>query len=322
MKDHVEQFLDYMAAVRAVSPKTVKCYRQDLDELLEFLKLRGITKAEAVTRQDLTAFLAYVRNSGRKATTMARKLSAVRGFWRHLYRSDVVARDVAALIDSPKLPKYLPKFLTREEMSRVLAAPDPETVLGLRDRGMLEALYSTGARVSELVALNVADIPTDGILRIRGKGDKDRLVVLGESAARALRVYLERARPLLLNGVATAALFLSHAGTRITDRSVRRVVGKYTKEVTGRRLAPHALRHTFATHLLDGGADLRSVQELLGHANLSTTQTYTHISREHIMEVYERAHPRAKAPLATPAAGPRLRVIPERRSERTTRWVG
>jgi tyrosine recombinase XerC len=318
VKEHVEQFLDYAAVVKAVSPKTVSCYRQDLEQLLEFLSLRGITKTEEVTLQDLTAFLAYVRSTGRKAATMARKLSAVRGFWRHLYRSGIVPRDVAALIDSPRLEKRLPKFLTHDEMVRLLAAPEPTSPLGLRDRAVLETFYSTGLRVSELVALDLDDLPSEDILRVHGKGDKERLAVLGASARAAVDAYLERGRPALLNGTATQALFISERGGRIADRSIRRMVVKYTRRAVGRALGPHALRHTFATHLLDGGADLRSVQEMLGHSQLSTTQTYTHVSREHLMWVYQRAHPRANLP------GPRghLRVISRREPERTRERVG
>ena len=318
MKQQVEQFLDYAAVVKAVSPKTVNCYRQDLEQLLEFLSLRGITKAEEVTLQDLTAFLAYVRSTGRKAATMARKLSAVRGFWRHLYRSGIVPRDVAALIDSPRLEKRLPKFLTHDEMVRLLAAPEPTSPLGLRDRAVLETFYSTGLRVSELVALDLDDLPSEDILRVQGKGDKERLAVLGASARAAVDAYLERGRPALLNGTATQALFISERGGRISDRSIRRMVVKYTRRAVGRALGPHALRHTFATHLLDGGADLRSVQEMLGHSQLSTTQTYTHVSRERLMWVYQRAHPRANL------NGPRghLRAISRREPERTREWVG
>jgi len=302
---HIDDFLNYLAAVKGLSAKTVRCYHRDLEQLAEFLKLRGITRVEDVGLQDLTAFLACVRERGGAVVTMARKLSAIRGFWRHLYRSGIVTRDIAALTDNPKREKRLPKFLTHDEMIRLLAAPEPASLLGLRDRAVLETFYSTGLRVSELVALDLDDLPSEDILRVRGKGDKERLAVLGASARAAVDAYLERGRPALLNGMATQALFISERGGRIADRSIRRMVVKYTRRAVGRALGPHALRHTFATHLLDGGADLRSVQEMLGHSQLSTTQTYTHVSREHLMWVYQRAHPRANLP----DGRPHLRVI-------------
>ena len=315
---HIDDFLNYQTAVKCLSAKTVRCYHRDLEQLAEFLRLRGITRAEDVALQDLTAFLAYVRERGGAVVTMARKLSAIRGLWRYLYRARIVACDSAALIDNPKRAKRLPKFLTQDEMTRLLAAPEPASPLGLRDRAVLETFYSTGMRVSELVALDLDDLPSEDILRIHGKGDKERLAILGVSARAAVDAYLERARPMLLNGARSNALFISEKHGRLRDRSVRRMVVKYTSRVVGRPLGPHVLRHTFATHLLDGGADLRSVQEMLGHSQLNTTQIYTHVSREHIMWVYQRAHPRANLPEGRPP----LRLISQRHPERHAGTAG
>jgi len=304
--------MGYLIGVKCASPATAKAYRKDIEQLLDVLQARGVTTLPNVTVQDLFAFLSDIRRGGSKAVTMARKLSAVRSFWLYLVRTGVAPTDVTSLLDGPRLEKRLPRVLTADEMTRVLAAPDPDTILGLRDRAILETLYSTGVRVSELVALELGDLPPQDILRIRGKGQKERLVVLGESARKALALYLQYGRPSLLNGRPTEAVFLNRLGHRITTRSIGRAVGKFTREVTGTPLGPHVLRHTFATHLLDGGADLRCVQELLGHSQLSTTQIYTHVSREHIMWIYQRTHPRANLP--GPRPGPR--VISEGEPER------
>jgi tyrosine recombinase XerC len=291
----LQEFLEYLAAARNASPHTIRCYGRDIEEFLQYLRDHRIEHLSDVKPQDLTGFLAAVRRNGRKAVTMSRKLSAVRAFWRHLLRTGAVPTNITVAIDGPRLPKRLPKFLNQEELARVLAAPDPQDVLGLRDRAVIELLYATGARVSEVVALDVANLPADDLLRIRGKGQKERLVVIGQSAQEAIALYLGHARPALLNGSNEAALFVNRGGGRLGARGVRRMVCKYTKAAVGRALSPHALRHTFATHLLDGGADLRTVQELLGHAHLTTVQVYTHVSREHLRYVYDRAHPRAHA---------------------------
>jgi tyrosine recombinase XerC len=294
------EFLDYLTSVRNASPHTIRCYRADLVEFIAYLDARGVKRFADATLKDVTGFLAHVRRAGCKPVTMGRKLSALRSFWRHLVRTGAAKANLPALIDGPRRPRLLPEFLTAEEVARVLATPDTETINGLRDRAILEVLYATGARVSEVVALDLEDLPQDDLLRIRGKGQKERLVVLGASALQALRLYLDEARPALVNDGSQRALFLNRDGGRFTGRGIRRMVAGYTLRATGRALGPHALRHTFATHLLNGGADLRTVQEMLGHAHLTTTQVYTHVSREHLRHVYDRAHPRAQASSAAP----------------------
>ncbi len=225
---------------------------------------------------------------------MARKLSAVRSFFRFLYREAKVARNPLVLIASPKQPRRLPKFLTPEEVGALLRAPDVSTPLGVRDRALLEVLYATGMRVGELVSLRLDDLTWEGELRVTGKGRKERIVLVGTAAQQVLRRYVHEARPLLVRGPDPGHVFVNARGTALSDRGVRMIMDRHMRKVANdRSISPHVLRHTFATHLLDGGADLRTVQELLGHSSLATTQVYTHVSRDWLKRVYDRAHPRA-----------------------------
>jgi len=247
----------------------------------------------AVTPAVARAYVASLdRRLGRAA--VARTLSALRTFFRFLYREGCVARNPFALVASPRRPRRLPKVLTPEETAALLGAPDPATPAGMRDRAVLELLYATGMRVGELVSLRVGDLVLGDELRILGKGRRERIVLMGAAAQAALRRYLALGRPRLLRGRDPGALWLNARGGPLTDRGVRVLVDRHIRAVAyGRRISPHVLRHTFATHLLDGGADLRAVQELLGHVNLSTTQIYTHVSRDWLKREYDRAHPRA-----------------------------
>ncbi len=286
-------FLDFLKGERGVSAHTLRAYTQDLRQFRAFLRDEAVARWDAVTPAVVRRYLALL---GRRhaRTAIARKLSALRSFYRYLYREGQVARNPLALVKTPKLPRRLPKFLTPGEMSAVLAAPDLATPVGLRDRALLELFYATGMRVGEVTALRLRDLTWTGELRVLGKGRKERVVLLTAAAENALRSYLDRARGILARGRDHDAVFVNGRGGPLTDRGVRLVIDRHIRRAAfDRHISPHVLRHTFATHLLDGGADLRTVQELLGHASLNTTQVYTHVSREWMKRVYDKAHPRA-----------------------------
>jgi integrase/recombinase XerC len=262
--------------------------------LVAFLEERGTLDPAELARQDLRAFLAREHARGLAPATMARKMASVRTFFRWLEREGRIERNPAATLRTPRTPRKLPRVLSGEEVDRLLRAPSGEGILGLRDRAILETLYSAGLRASELTALNRGDLDlAGGVVRVRGKGRRERLGLLGSQAVGALRAYLEERRR---EGLASeAAVFLNRFGRRLTARSVQRVIERHILRAgLGVRATPHTLRHSFATHLLEAGADLRSVQELLGHRNLGTTQIYTHVTMEKLKEVYDRAHPRAR----------------------------
>ena len=241
-------------------------------------------------------YLSGLMEQGFVKASIARKLSAIRSFYRYLLREGMITTSPVATTSSPKLDKLLPSFLTRDEIERLLEAPDLSSPMGQRDRVLIELLYAAGLRVSELVNLNLEQVNLDTLeLRVLGKGAKERMVLIGEPAARALSVYLAQGRPELMGRKRNSALFLNRYGERIIQRRVQRILVKYAN-IAGieKRVYPHLLRHTFATHLLDGGADLRVVQELLGHASLSSTQIYTHVSKSQAKKVYLSAHPMAQ----------------------------
>ncbi|OFX14737.1 MAG: hypothetical protein A2V59_01630 [Armatimonadetes bacterium RBG_19FT_COMBO_69_19] len=293
MDDDLASFLRSLEGERGVSPHTLLAYRRDVRQFVRFLREREVTAWPGVTTPIARAYVAHLdRRYARSA--VARQLSALRTLFRYLYREGRVSRNPFTLTSAPKQHRRLPKVLTREEIAAVLGAPDTATPLGLRDRALLEVLYATGLRVGELVSLQRREITPSDELRVLGKGRRERVVLMGTPAQEALRQYLAEGRPKLVRGRDTGMLFLNARGGRLTDRGVRLVVDRHIRAAAaGRRISPHVLRHTFATHLLDGGADLRTVQELLGHVNLSTTQIYTHVSRDWLKRVYDRAHPRA-----------------------------
>ncbi|MBL7071939.1 MAG: tyrosine recombinase XerC [Candidatus Omnitrophica bacterium] len=287
---YVDKFINYLKIERNVSEHTIINYSVDLRDFGSFLE---DIKIESVTYLVLRRYLAHMREVNFSKRTVARKLASLRSFFRFLYREGYLKTNPASSIATPKLDKKLPLFLDTNEVVKLIEAPDEGDVAALRDRAILETLYSTGMRVGELVRLNMDNIDfIGGVAKVYGKGRKERLTPIGDKALRAIRNYFERRMVKKLKD--KKAVFLNKSGTRLTDRSVRRVVDKYIKRVAFReKISPHTLRHSFATHLLDRGADLRSVQELLGHANLSTTQIYTHVTTKRLKEVYEKAHPRA-----------------------------
>ncbi len=299
----LDAYLDYLTTIQRASPHTVKGYTEDLVQFTRFAVARGRDSWTAMTALDIRRYLAELMGGGAARASVARKLSALRGFFAFLTARRLREDNPMVGLRAPKLAERLPHYLEEDEMSELLRAPETETPLGARDRAILEVLYATGMRVSELVGLNVLDLaradPTAGLaaLRVVGKGRKERVVLLGEEAVTAVQVYLAGGRPALLarrQGDDDGALFLNRTGTRLTDRSVARLLHKYVMRTCARRgISPHALRHTFATHLVNHGADLRTVQQLLGHVSLATTEVYTHVSARRLRDVYEKAHPRA-----------------------------
>ncbi|MCY0870105.1 MAG: tyrosine recombinase [Firmicutes bacterium] len=289
----IDAFLEYSAAVRGLSAHTQRAYRRDLESFAAQMTHVGSSAPRDVTSALVREYLAHEIQRGSARAAVARRASAVRSLYSYLVRSGRAERSPAASVRNPRKEKRLPSFLSIDELLGLLAFP-PDTPAGLRDRAILELLYATGVRVSELVALDADQIRAAGrVLQVIGKGQRPRIVVYGEYAAIAMTAYLTRVRSVAARPD-EAALFVNLRGSRLTDRSVRRILAGYVDQLAlARGISPHSLRHTFATHLLEGGADLRVVQELLGHRSLSTTQIYTHTAREHLLRVYQEAHPRA-----------------------------
>jgi integrase/recombinase XerC len=307
MEQLIAQFLEHLRYERNVSEHTLRNYAIDLGQFLEHLAPADPATGERreinvrdVDHITIREWLSELHGAQKKKTSIARKLAALRTFFQFLMREGVVELNPAKLVSTPRLEKKLPNHLSVEDAVRFIETPDVATDLGKRDRAILEMLYGTGVRVSELVKMNLHDIDfRNRMVKVRGKRRKERIVPFGEPALHALMRYLTEVRPAFLNNAPVAerdaeAVFLNYQGTRITTRSVGRMVDKYIMQCAGiHDISPHALRHSFATHLLDSGADLRDIQELLGHARLSTTQIYTHVSMEKLIEVYDKAHPKA-----------------------------
>ncbi|MCA6965999.1 site-specific tyrosine recombinase XerD [Pectobacterium carotovorum] len=299
MQEHdqalIEQFLDALWLERNLAENTLASYRLDLRTLAEWLAHHenGLLQAQPL---DLQAFLADRVEGGYKATSSARLLSAMRRFFQYLYREKLRSDDPSAVLSSPKLPQRLPKDLSEAQVDALLNAPSIEQPLELRDKAMLEVLYATGLRVSELVSLTMSDVSLrQGVVRVLGKGNKERLVPLGEEAVYWIEYYLEHGRPWLLNGQTLDVLFPSSRARQMTRQTFWHRIKHYAvlASIDSEKLSPHVLRHAFATHLLNHGADLRVVQMLLGHSDLSTTQIYTHVATERLKQLHQQHHPRA-----------------------------
>ena len=303
MQEVFNKYINYLEAERNVSPYTVRNYTADLcgsknlKGFFTFLKERGISSLGEVDRHVLRDYMGYLVEQGVVKASIARKLSAIRSFYSYLVREGILSTNPIEKASSPKLDKRLPSFLTIEETVRLLEAADLSDPIGQRDRALLELLYASGLRVSELAQLNLEQVNLNtNEIRVWGKGSKERMVLMGEPAATALSAYLNQGRPELLGKKRSTALFLNRDGGRLSQRSIQRMLEKYTSLAgINKRVHPHTLRHTFATHLLDGGADLRVVQELLGHANLNSTQIYTHVTKSQARKVYLSAHPMARS---------------------------
>jgi integrase/recombinase XerD len=303
-----ERYLDHLAVERGLSEHTLAAYRRDLRRYAAFLTRREIHEPEDVEEATIRSFVASLSASTHgpddapyRATSVARTLSAVRSFHRFLLREGVTDRDPAAGVPQPRLPRSLPRPLPVDDVRRLLEAPDEGSPAGLRDRAILELLYGSGLRISELTGLDVDDLDLEeGSLRVLGKGGKEREVPLGSFGRDAVSAYLTRGRPALASVATRGAVFLNTRGGRLSRQSCARLLGRYVR-LAGieRRVTLHTLRHSFATHLLEGGADVRVVQELLGHASVATTQIYTLVTAQHLREVYEGSHPRARRRVPT-----------------------
>lgn len=294
MERELDRFIDHLKIVKRMSPHTLRSYSSDIEQFIEFARQ---AEAEIWDYPLIRRFLAHLQRQGCARTSITRKIASLRSFFKYLQRKGIIETDLTAGVVPPKKDKKLPKYLREEQIEALLEAPDPTDPLGIRDRAILETLYATGLRVSELVAMDIDDIGDTDEVRTIGKRSKERIVLVGRAAREAIAEYISSARPLMAtkSNNSTNALFLNYKGTRLTSRSVGRIVDKYVASVSDSlKISPHSLRHTFATHLLANGANLRSVQELLGHESVSTTQIYTHVTRERLKEVYDRAHPRAK----------------------------
>ncbi len=305
MQEVFNKYINYLGVERNVSPYTVRNYTTDLLGFFHFLKTKGVSSLQEVDRHVLRDYLSHLMEQGFVKASIARKLSAIRSFYRYLLREGMMPTSPVATTSSPKLDRRLPSFLTIEEVERLLKAPDLSTPQGQRDQALMELLYASGLRVSELVNLDIGQVNLDSCeIRVWGKGSKERVVLMGKPAAAALSAYLSQGRPELLGKKRNSALFVNRYGGRLIERRVQRILEKYTN-IAGisKRVHPHMLRHTFATHLLDGGADLRVVQELLGHASLSSTQIYTHVSKSQAKKVYLSAHPMAQENKTNESAG-------------------
>ncbi|MFC1964040.1 tyrosine recombinase XerC [Chloroflexota bacterium] len=294
MPETFQRYLDYLRVERNVSPYTVRNYKNDLLDFFGYLRSAGVKSLNNVDRHTVRGYLSHLSDEGFVKASMARKLSAIRSFFRYLVREEEITTNPVADSSSPKLDRRLPAFLTVAEAKKLVESPDLTKPEGLRDRALLELLYASGLRVSELVNLNLDQINlSTSEIRVWGKGAKERMVLMGEPAAEALGNYLTQGRPQLIGKKGTRAIFVNRYGDRLPARRVQKILEKYAKNID-KRVHPHMLRHTFATHLLDGGADLRVVQELLGHAQLSSTQIYTHVTKSQAKKIYLAAHPMAQ----------------------------
>jgi integrase/recombinase XerD len=293
-QDAIENFLDATWAERGLSRNTLDSYRYDLQSLARYLRKQKGASLETATRDALLAFLAGEVRSGRSSGSLSRYLACFRQFYQWLVREGRIIGDPAAQIQNPKLGRGLPKVVDEEAISRLLETPDTSTPLGLRDRAMLETMYATGLRVSELVNLEFANVNVNqGVVRVLGKGGKERLVPLGEHALDWLKRYAEEGREALLKGRRSQAVFVTARGSGMTRQGFWHAIKRHARAAgIEQNLSPHVLRHSFATHLLNHGADLRVVQLLLGHSDLSTTQIYTHIAREGLKQLHRKHHPR------------------------------
>jgi len=294
VRSHIAAFLNYAQVERGLAANTIAAYRRDLQKFAVFCEPRRLA-ASSVERKHVVDFLGKLYQQGLDSRSVARQLVTLRNFFRFLAQENVVRHDPVEHIESPRVWKRLPKFLTLEEVEKLLATAETTTPLGLRDRAMLEVLYATGLRVSELVKLKVADLQLDaGIVRCLGKGNKERVVPLGRKSIASLEDYLRRGRPALTKRRTTPYLFVSRRGGAMTRQNFWMLLRQRARAAGVRaHLSPHTLRHSFATHLLERGADLRAVQMLLGHADISTTQIYTHVAQERLRQVYRTHHPRA-----------------------------
>jgi len=297
LKDSIVKYLEYLSSEKGYSEHTIRGYGRDLNDFYLFLKNRNGKRKIDIRKIDAQMVREYVSHlfNSYSRSSISRKLSAIRSLFRYLEKRQKIDMNPASEVSSPKLPRYIPSYLTVDEIFRLLSDPKRDDPFILRDLAILEVFYSCGLRVSELASLNVKDIDrSNSTIRVMGKGKKERIVPIGDTALSAIDRYLEAISPLRKGDQGDLPLFINQRGGRLTPRSILRIVKRHVREKgILKDISCHSLRHTFATHLLDAGADLRSVQEMLGHVSLSTTQKYTHISIDRLMEVYDKAHPRS-----------------------------
>lgn len=294
MKELIETFLDYLSVERGLSANTILAYRKDLNLYLDYLSEKKIGSLSQAPRNCITDFMFSQKDKGICANSISRRLAAIKSFYRFLVRERVIKDDPSSLVDSPKLWKRIPEALSVNEVDALLNQPNAREKQGIRDKAILETLYASGMRVSEGVNLKLKDVNLEvGFLRCIGKGNKERVVPLGKKAVSSIKKYLDIVRPGLLKGKESEFLFLSRFGKKISRQSFWKMIKKYSREAGIKKpMKPHILRHSFATHLLERGADLRSVQEMLGHADISTTQIYTHINKDRLKSIHRSFHPR------------------------------
>ncbi len=294
MKELIDTFLNYLSVERGLSNNTIISYREDLNMYLDFIKKSNIDALSKISKDNITNFMFDQKGKGIAVNSIARRLAAIRMFHRFLTRERILKSDPSTLIDSPRLWKRVPETLTLNEVEALIAQPDVRSTQGTRDRAILETLYATGMRVSEAVNLKKDNVNLDiGFLRCIGKGNKERVIPLGKKAIASINRYLETSRPKFLKDKESEFLFVSRFRKKISRQSFWKIIKKYAQEARIKKpIKPHTLRHSFATHLLEHGADLRSVQEMLGHSNISTTQIYTHINKDRLKNIHKQFHPR------------------------------
>ncbi|NQT28880.1 MAG: site-specific tyrosine recombinase XerD [Candidatus Omnitrophica bacterium] len=294
MEVYLEAFIDYLRVEKGLAFNSIIAYTKDLNKYTKHLKKEGLTDPKDVTRKTITDFLFHLRKK-MSPISIARVLSAIKSFHKFLVREKISGQDPSDLIETPKLEKKIPNFLTAEEVTKILKAPNLKKSQGIRARAMLELMYATGLRVSELVNLKAPDVNLDvGFIKCKGKGSKERIVPLGGVASRFLQKYFQEARDKLLGKKINPYIFLAQGGRGISRQSVWKMIKEIVRKCRiKKKISPHTLRHSFATHLLEGGADLRSVQEMLGHSSITTTQIYTHVNQRRLKKIHSQFHPRA-----------------------------
>ncbi len=294
MHEFIDSFLNYLSVERGLAKNTIISYKRDLEIYVDFLTQHSITALAKTTKEDIVNFMLYQKDKGIAANSIARRLAAIKMFYRFLVRERILQKEPSSLIDSPKLWKKIPETLSFNEVESLLAQPDLKDLQGIRDRAILEVFYATGMRVSEVVTLRMDAVNMEvGFLRCVGKGNKERVIPLGSKAIHSLNKYIGTARQRFLKKKSSEFLFLNRSGAKLSRQSLWKIIKRYARLAGIRKpMRPHILRHSFATHLLERGADLRSVQEMLGHANISTTQIYTHVTRDRLKTIHATFHPR------------------------------
>lgn len=294
MRTNIDQFIDYLSLERGLSKNTLASYSHDLNKFVSYLEKRHTRSFNDVKRSDITDFMLFQKDKGLSANSIARNLAAMKVFFRFLTREGLLKTDIAGVIETPQMWKHIPDTLSLDEVYKLLNMPNLKDWIGIRDRACLEIMYATGLRASEVINLNMQNVNFElGIVRCIGKGSKERIVPLGKLARTATRRYLDKVRPKLVKSSAESGLFLTRLGRKMSRQMLWKIIKGYARKARiDKNIKPHTLRHSFATHLLERGADLRSVQEMLGHSNISTTQIYTHINKERLKSIHRKYHPR------------------------------